>query len=75
MSSYVCECCRARAIRTARASLEVLEDVDASEATSDVATEELGRAFEVLRHPPGLRVDGEATSPRVLDENGHEKEP
>ncbi len=59
MSSYVCECCRAKAIRTARASLEVLEDVEASKATSDVATEELGRALEVLRHPSGRRVDGE----------------
>ena len=59
MSSYVCECCRAKAIRTARASLEVLEDVEASKATSEVAAEELGRALEVLRHPPGRRVEGE----------------
>jgi hypothetical protein len=58
-AGYVCERCRENAIRTARASLEVLEDVDASKATSDVATEELGRALEVLRHPSGRRVDGE----------------
>jgi len=58
-AGYVCECCRAKAIRTARASLEVLEDVAASKATSEVAAEELGEALEVLRHAPGLRVDGE----------------
>jgi hypothetical protein len=59
MSSYVCECCRAKAIRTARASLEVLEDKDASKTTSEVAAEELSEAIEVLRHPSGRRVDGE----------------
>ncbi len=55
-AGYVCECCRAKAIRTARASLNLLEDVEASKATSDVAAEELGRALELLRHARGLRV-------------------
>ena len=56
-ASYVCQRCRATAIRTARATLEVLEDVDASEASREIAAEELGQVIALLRHAPGLRAD------------------
>jgi hypothetical protein len=56
MSAFVCECCRLEALRAARAALELLGAGDASETTSEVASEELGRAIEVLRKPSALRV-------------------
>jgi hypothetical protein len=59
-TGYVCECCRAKAIRTARASLDVLEDVDVSKATSEIAAEELNRALDLLRRAPALCADGGA---------------
>ena len=59
-TGYVCEYCRAKAIRTARASLDVLDDVGVSKATSEIAAEELDRALDLLRHAPALCVDGEA---------------
>jgi hypothetical protein len=46
-------------MRTAHASLEVLGAEDATEATRQIAAEELGHALEVLHQTPGLRVDGE----------------
>ncbi len=59
MSSYACGHCRAAALSTARAALEVLGAEDATEASRQIAAEELGYALEVLHHTPGLRVDGE----------------
>lgn len=59
MSSYVCERCRAVTLRTARAALEVLGAENVTEATRQIAAEELGQALEVLHHTPGLRVNGE----------------
>jgi hypothetical protein len=58
MSDFICPDCRATALRIARAALDVLGAEDTTETTGKVAAEELGEAIEVLRHPPGLRVDG-----------------
>ena len=55
-AGYVCECCRAMALRTAHASLDVLGAEDITEATHQIAAQELCDALEVLHHVPGLRV-------------------
>jgi len=56
---YICECCRAKEIRIAYASLEALADADASDATIEVAADELNRALHLLRSTPALRLDRE----------------
>jgi hypothetical protein len=59
-AGYVCEHCRATALRTAHATLEVLGDLDPSDAARQIAAEELDRALELLRHAPALRMEDKA---------------
>jgi hypothetical protein len=49
------------AVRTARVALEVLGDVDASEAARRIGSEELGWALKLLRHTPAKRADKEVS--------------
>jgi hypothetical protein len=58
VSGPICPACQA-AIRTAHAALDVLGAENASEATRQIAAEELARAGDHLRPPIGLRADQE----------------
>ena len=58
MSPYVCEHCRGMAVRTAKASLEMLSDCDAPETTRSIAVEELARAVDLLHLNTARRADG-----------------
>jgi hypothetical protein len=57
MTPYVCEHCRGMAVRTAKASLEMLSDCDSPETTRSIAVDELTRAVDLLHLNTARRAD------------------